>query len=123
VAVRAELQGQEGFVSAQALYAKLRRDGHGIGLSTVYRHLQLLADQEVVDVIHNPDGETVYRFCGERLAEHHHHHLVCRSCGKTVEVQGRAVEKWATETAERHGFTDVDHTVEVFGLCEDCAGR
>jgi Fur family ferric uptake transcriptional regulator len=118
-AIREALQSHEGFASAQELYANLRASGHGIGLSTVYRHLQQLAEQELVDVIHRPDGETVYRYCGDRSTGHHHH-LVCRECGRTEEVRGRAIERWAEETAAKYGFVDVDHTVEVFGICENC---
>ena len=119
-AVRDALIGQDGFRSAQSVYAVLRTDGHKIGLSTVYRHLQALTDDGVVDVIHNPDGETVYRYCGETPGGHHHH-VVCRSCGRAEEVEGSAVERWADEIAAQAGFVDVDHTVEVFGLCPQCA--
>jgi Fur family ferric uptake transcriptional regulator len=119
-AVKQALIDQDGFRSAQDVYAALRADGHKIGLSTVYRHLQTFTDEGMADVIHNSDGETTYRFCGEASAGHHHH-LVCRSCGRAVEVEGRAIERWASETAQKHGYIDVDHTVEVFGLCSDCA--
>ena len=119
-AVRDALTAQEGFRSAQEVYASLRADGHKIGLSTVYRHLQALTETGAADVIHNPDGETTYRFCGDTTAGHHHH-LVCRSCGRAEEVAGRAVERWADEIAEKYGYTQVDHTIEVFGICRDCA--
>jgi Fur family transcriptional regulator, ferric uptake regulator len=121
-AVREALIGQEGFRSAQEVYAALRSDGQKIGLSTVYRHLQSLSDQGVADVIHNPDGETTYRYCGQ-TAEGHHHHLVCRRCGRAEEVEGRAVERWAEETARTFGYTEIDHTVEIFGICRDCAAE
>jgi Fur family ferric uptake transcriptional regulator len=65
-----------------------------------------------------PDGEQLYRRCGR---EQHHHHLVCRSCGRTVEVAGPAVERWAERQAAEHGFTDVAHTLEIFGTCAACA--
>ena len=121
-AVRDALVAQEGFRSAQDVYAALRSDGHKIGLSTVYRHLQSFTEQGLADAIHNADGETTYRYCGD-TAGHHHHHLVCRRCGRAEEVQGRAIERWADEMAEKFGYTDVDHTVEVFGTCGDCARR
>lgn len=119
-AVRDALIGQDGFRSAQDVYAALRASGHKIGLSTVYRHLQALSDQGAADVIHTADGETTYRFCGDTTTGHHHH-LVCRSCGRAEEVAGRAVEKWAEEIATIHGYVDVDHTIEVFGICRECA--
>jgi Fur family ferric uptake transcriptional regulator len=119
-AVRAALEAHDGFRSAQDVHAALREDGSKVGLSTVYRHLQALTDAGLVDVIHNPDGETTYRFCGDK-GDRHHHHLVCRSCGRAVEVEGAAVERWAADVARRAGYVEVDHTVEVFGLCPACA--
>ena len=110
------LTDEEAFRSAQELYADLRTAGTPIGLATIYRALQSLADNGDVDVLRTESGEALYRRCGAR----HHHHLICRSCGKTVEVAADAVERWAHTVAKRHGFRDPAHTVEVFGLCRDC---
>ena len=118
MAVSRALSSAEGFQSAQTLYDAMRRSGESIGLTTVYRHLQALAESGEVDVLRTADGESVYRRC---QGTDHHHHLVCRSCGATVEVTGAAVEKWATAVAAQHGFRDVSHTVEVFGTCRSCA--
>lgn len=104
------------FRSAREIHALLKDRGHGIGLATVYRTLQLLADHEQVDVIRSADGEAGYRRCSAS----HHHHLVCRSCGATVEVEGPAVERWTRAMAAEHGFTDVSHTLEIFGTCPSC---
>jgi Fur family ferric uptake transcriptional regulator len=115
----AELLGRvDGFRSAQDLHDLLRAEGASVGLTTVYRHLQALADAGQVDVLRNADGESVYRRCP---TEAHHHHLVCRTCGRSVEVEGPEVETWAARTASAHGFTDVEHTVEVLGTCSGCA--
>lgn len=111
------LEAAGGFRSAQELFAELRAGGHGIGLTTIYRTLQAMAERGEVDVVRNDAGEARYRRCGER----HHHHLVCRSCGRTVEVTGAAVERWADEVARRHGFREVQHTLEVVGICGECA--
>jgi Fur family transcriptional regulator, ferric uptake regulator len=117
-AVRAALARREGFASAQDLHAELRGTGAAVGLTTVYRHLQSLADAGAVDVLRSPDGESVYRICG---SEQHHHHLVCRSCRRAVEIEGREVERWTRQVAEAEGFVDIDHTVEIIGTCRDCA--
>jgi Fur family ferric uptake transcriptional regulator len=108
------------FVSAQELHAMLRSRGAGVGLATVYRTLQALADDGRVDVLRSDGGETVYRRC---LRDEHHHHLVCRSCGATVEVAGPAVERWTKSVADKHGYVDVSHTLEIFGTCPRCAGQ
>lgn len=117
-AVGALLAEVEGFHSAQELHAMLRERGQRVGLTTVYRTLQGLADAGEVDVMRPPGGEHRYRRCSQE----HHHHLVCRSCGKTVEVAGPAVESWASRVATAHGYADVSHTLEIFGTCPDCAG-
>ena len=117
-AVAKALEGSTDFRSAQQLHEALRASGDGIGLATVYRTLQQLADGGEVDVLRNADGESVYRRCVRR---EHHHHLVCRSCGATVEVARAAVETWAAAVAAEHGFVEVSHTLEVFGTCRDGA--
>ncbi len=115
-AVSSLLGSVEGFHSAQELHSMLRDRGERVGLTTVYRTLQSLADAGEIDVMRPPGGEHLYRRCSEG----HHHHLVCRSCGSTVEVEGPAVEHWADRVAEKHGFTDVSHTLEIFGTCRGC---
>ena len=115
-AVAAALQGFEDFRRAQHIHDLLRRSGENVGLSTVYRTLQALADGGEVDVLRTEEGEALYRRCSAT----HHHHLVCRSCGRTVEVEGPTVERWADAVADRHGFSDVSHSLEIFGSCPDC---
>jgi Fur family ferric uptake transcriptional regulator len=118
--VLALLAGTGEFRSAQELHAALRHRGAAVGLTTVYRTLQLLADAGEVDHLRPPGGEQLYRRC---TSARHHHHLVCRGCRATVEVEGPAVERWTQELATDHGFTDVSHTLEVFGLCGRCSPR
>ena len=115
-AVVAALADVDEFISAQNLHAQLRAQGSTIGLATVYRALQSMSDAGTVDVLRSDDGEASYRAC----STHHHHHVVCRDCGRTVEVEAPSVEQWAASVGEQHGFRDVSHTVEVFGVCEDC---
>jgi len=115
-AVATALHGFEDFRSAQDIHDLLRRSGQNVGLSTVYRTLQALTDAGEVDLLRTEDGEALYRRCSAT----HHHHLVCRSCGRTVEVEGPAVERWADAVAGRHGFSDVSHSLEIFGTCPDC---
>ena len=115
-AVSSVLDQHDEFRTAQEIHAALRHAGEAVGLTTVYRTLQALADSEEVDVLRNADGENAYRRCSKG----HHHHLVCRECGRTVEVEGPAVERWADKVAAEHGYTDVSHTLEIFGTCSAC---
>lgn len=116
-AVAELLARSDDFLSAQTVHARLRDEGESVGLATVYRALQSMAEAGSVDVLRTDDGEAVYRCC----STHHHHHLVCRSCGRTVEVEGPAVEQWTERIAREHGFSDVTHTLEIYGTCADCA--
>ncbi|MGB7449287.1 MAG: transcriptional repressor [Ornithinimicrobium sp.] len=113
-AVTAELRATEDFTSAQDLHARLRAGGSAVGLATVYRTLTTLAADGDVDVLRTDEGEAVYRACSSG----HHHHLVCRDCGRTVEVAGPTVETWTERVAREHGFRDVAHSLEIFGTCD-----
>ncbi len=115
-AISTLLETLDEFRSAQELHDELRSRGENIGLTTVYRTLQSMAAAGMVDTLRTDTGESVYRRC----SEHHHHHLVCRSCGCTIEVGGHEVEEWAERVAAQHGFSDVIHTIEIFGTCADC---
>jgi len=118
--VREALADARGFVSAQALHATLRGENTGIGLATVYRALSGLAASGDADSLQSPEGEALYRACS---TEGHHHHLICRSCGLTVEIEAKDVEAWAQRTAALHGFSEAEHVVDIFGLCTPCASR
>jgi len=105
------------FRSAQEIHDLLTQRGDAVGLATVYRTLQRLADAGEVDLLRTEGGETIYRRCSDS----HHHHLVCRSCGATVEVEGPTVERWTRAIAQEHGYADVSHSLEIFGTCPACS--
>jgi Fur family transcriptional regulator, ferric uptake regulator len=115
-AVMAALAQLEDFRSAQDLHSFLQKSGHSVGLATVYRTLQRMVEFGDVDMLRTDEGEAIYRRCSDT----HHHHLVCRSCGATVEVEGPTVERWTHAIADEHGYSDVSHTLEIFGNCSNC---
>jgi Fur family transcriptional regulator, ferric uptake regulator len=114
-AVKEVLAAAESFLTAQEIHDELRRHGSGVGLTTVYRTLQLLAENDEVDILH-VEGEAMYRRCSGS----HHHHLVCRSCRRSVEIGSDGVEQWTRSVAARHGFSAASHVVEIFGVCSFC---
>ena len=117
-AVREALGSGGGFVSAQSLHSSLRASGSPIGLATVYRALADLATEGEADSLQSDAGESLYRAC---TPGQHHHHLICRNCGLTVEIEADEVESWAHRVAAENGFTQASHVVDVFGLCAQCA--
>lgn len=112
------LHGCPDFVSARVLYAEAESAGITVGLTTIYRTLHLLESAGHVDVVRDSNGERLYR---SRAKEGHSHYVVCRSCGLSLAVESEQVERWAADTATRTGFTEVDHTVELTGVCADCS--
>lgn len=119
-AIASAMADLETFLSAQELHGLLREGGVKVGLTTVYRNLQAMAARGEVDVVRREDGEAVYRKCD---SYEHHHHLVCRNCGYSVELENEDLERWTQRAARRHRFSEVTHDLELFGLCEDCSSR
>ena len=124
-AIEDALREADGFRTAQELFDQVRGSGQKVGLTTVYRHLNLLAELGRADVVHRSDGEAQFRLCGTHAepAEEHHHHVVCRVCGRSEQVSAPEVEDWAERVARAAGYTDISHTVEVFGLCPEHSPR
>lgn len=118
-AVRARLAEAQGFVSAQQLFSVLRDEGSKIGLATVYRNLAQLTEAGEADSLQSLDGENLFRSCSTG----HHHHLICRRCGDTREIEARIVEEWASRVGAEHGFTEIEHVVDLFGVCERCRNQ
>jgi Fur family ferric uptake transcriptional regulator len=117
-AVNLALSEAIGFVSAQQLHQRLKAHGSSIGLATVYRTLIDLAQSGEADSLQSKEGEVLYRACSTA----HHHHLICRDCGLTLELEAKNLEKWADEVAADNGFSEPSHTIDIFGICSDCRG-
>jgi Fur family transcriptional regulator, ferric uptake regulator len=112
------LRAEPNDATAQEIHRWLTLHGERIGLATVYRTLELLNNNGVVDVMSHRRGELCYRLCGEG----HHHHLVCHECHRVVEVGDCDLTEWLDELAAEHGFTIRGHIVEVTGVCANCLG-
>lgn len=116
-AVSSIMSALDDFRTAQEVHDELRHRGEPVGLATVYRCLQSMSEAGEVDMVRTPDGQAAYRRCSDG----HHHHLICRVCGRTVEVSLPDFEKWARTISAEHGFVDLDHELEFFGRCRDCS--
>lgn len=114
-AIVTALQHSDRALTAQELHDDLR----DVGLATVYRNLGRLAEDGEIDAIRRPNGETAYRACGAG----HHHHLICRECGRVVELHDCSLDDWSRKIAKKHGFVGVEHQAELLGTCERCATR
>ncbi len=113
------LQGVDRFLSSQEIHKQMKSRGESLGLATVYRQLEILVDEGHLDSIVSPQGEKLFRHCG--VDESHHHHIICRKCGMTRQIEISEVEEMAELAAKRYKFTGVTHNLEIFGLCEKCS--
>jgi Fur family ferric uptake transcriptional regulator len=114
--VLVELSREQDDITAQELWRRLRERDSQTGLATVYRTLALLAGKGVVDTLSHHGTELCYRLCTEL----HHHHLVCSSCHRVVEVEQCGLGSWLDTVTAQHGFVATDHRVEITGLCAAC---
>ena len=105
------------FISAQDLHLTLANRKEQVSLATTYRVLQSLANSGELDVVKGVEGESLYRHC---QGDTHHHHLLCRRCGKAVELEAPAIEDWALDMGKKYGFSELEHVVEVTGYCPEC---
>ncbi|MEU7121561.1 Fur family transcriptional regulator [Streptomyces zaomyceticus] len=116
-AVQAALADRGDFVSADELHMLLAGRGVRMGLTAVYRALRQLEAAGVLDVTHVRPGRRLFRM---RAAEGRRHYLVCRRCYAGRPVDTEAVEQWARQIAAAHAFTELEHTIELGGVCGDC---
>lgn len=107
-------------LSAENVYDILRSKSTEIGLATVYRSLELLAELNILQKMEFGDGCSRYELRNNEPDVHQHHHLICRSCGKVTEVSGDMLDELENEVAQKCGFKIVDHQVKLFGYCKEC---
>jgi Fur family ferric uptake transcriptional regulator len=120
-AILEALYGVDEFKSAQEIHNLISKKKLKVGLATVYRTLQKMAEKEDIDAIKSAEGETLYRHCGQN--DGHHHHLICSECGLTITVEGPAIESWTEKVAREKGFSEISHKVDIFGLCKKCSKK
>jgi len=117
-AVIAHLAAQDCCLSAQELFDGLRAEGRTVGLASIYRVLEQLADLRLV---HRVDfGHGITRFEAAQPGGQHHHHLVCATCGKVDTFDDPGLERALNRVAGSHGYALDDHDVVLHGACSDC---
>jgi Fur family transcriptional regulator, ferric uptake regulator len=114
--IAALLQAERRYLTAGAVMAKLKRTMPTLAKSTVYRTLELLESTGVVTSRAEPDGETSYVWCHPA----HHHHAICRSCGRVTDVDCAAIDALNQRLFDEAGFEVDGHTIELFGFCARC---
>ncbi|MBI5867256.1 MAG: transcriptional repressor [candidate division Zixibacteria bacterium] len=106
-------------VSCEDLYSIVRKRGLKIGYSTVYRTLKLLSAANLAREVNFGDGVTRFDH-NYNFNFQNHYHLVCTTCGDTVEFTSKAIEKNQKDVAKKFGFSPQHHKLEIYGMCRAC---
>jgi Fur family ferric uptake transcriptional regulator len=106
----------EGYSSPHQIHERARRHCPTVGLVTVYRTLDLLAEMGFVRRIHTEDGCHGYA----AASNGHHHHLICRRCGATVEFAGCDLSAFLARVGQETGYEIEGHLLELVGICAAC---
>lgn len=105
------------YLSPEEVWSQLKENYREVGLPTVYRNLEELAEGGLVSKVLLPDRKLYYYLCGNKV---HHHHFVCISCRKVEDIGVCALEMITREIGEALGGKVLSHTFQVEGLCESC---
>jgi Fur family ferric uptake transcriptional regulator len=118
-AVAEAIGGQEGHFTAEDVLAASRARHRAVARATVFRSLELLVDLGLVERVDLPSGEHAYVAC---QPDAHHHHVVCSTCGRSVEVEELGLTPILARIEASSGFVIDSHRLELFGRCPACRG-
>jgi Fe2+ or Zn2+ uptake regulation protein len=117
IAIIEILMKEPGYLSPEEIWRKMKRQFNRIGLPTVYRNLEELADGNVISKITHPNRQLYYFFCGNN---EHHHHFVCLSCRNVDDINFCAIHELRKEVKKKLNAQVVSHILQVNGLCKEC---
>jgi len=110
----------EEHLSSEDLYWLVQKQDPSVGHTTVYRTLKLLTEAGLAREVRFGDGKTYYE---HHYNHEHHDHLICTECGKIIEFFSPEIEEMQDKMAEKYGFRLTNHSLRMWGLCEDCQKR
>lgn len=113
------LKNPEKHLSAEDVFLEIKKTNPELGLATVYRTLDLLADLEILKKMNFDDGRFRYEFSNDDT----HYHLICLNCDKVIEFENEILETLTTVIAEKHDFKVVDHQIKFYGYCKECTKK
>ena len=115
-------ENRDRHMTAEDIYEMVKEDYPEIGLATIYRTVQLLLEMQLVDRISLDDGCVRYEIGepGAGLGKHHHHHLICKTCGKILPFHDDLLDELEGRIEEETGFHVLDHELKLDGQCREC---
>ena len=117
IAIVELLMKEPGYLSPEEIWKKMKGQFSRIGLPTVYRNLEELADGNIISKINHPNRQLYYFFCGNN---EHHHHFVCLSCRNVDDINFCAIHELQNEVKKNLNAQVLSHILQVNGLCKEC---
>jgi len=112
-----ELRSSNEHRDADGIFITLQKQGLRISRATVYRTIEVLVKNNLIDKLDIGDGRSRFEY-NDKYA--HHDHLICNSCGKIIEFHSDDIENYQRQIAKNNKFKLVDHNHQLYGICEDC---
>jgi Fur family ferric uptake transcriptional regulator len=104
-------------LTPEAIYQRVKEEYPGIGLTTIYRTLNILSDSGFICEVHTAGSCRSYLV---RRPLEHHHHLICSECNKVVEFTDCDLSDIERKLSQGTGFKIEEHLLEFVGICPDC---
>jgi Fur family ferric uptake transcriptional regulator len=126
-AILGVLAGSPKHLSAEDIYRKIHSTNPSVGLSTVYRTLELLVNKSMVSKIDFGDGRARFELSEGPRGPNHHHHLVCTGCSRIVDYSNffsaeiAMHQRIERKLAKKYNFKITNHLVQYYGLCDVCS--
>jgi len=107
----------ERHITAEDLFAIVRKKNPEISYATVHRHLRLMCECGLADEIKIGQQKARYE---QKVGQEHHDHLICVKCGRFIEVHEGRIEELQDKLAEANNFLPLRHKLEIYGICDKC---
>ncbi|ABB39472.1 ferric uptake regulation protein [Oleidesulfovibrio alaskensis G20] len=111
---------EDGHLTTEELYEKVKREDPSVGQATVYRTMKLLSESGIAKEVRFGDGVARYE---QKYGSKHHDHLICETCGRNIEVLDEHIELLQEELAAKHGFVLTSHRMYLYGECRECRDK
>ena len=113
-------------LSAEDVYKAVHKIYSHVGLTTVYRTLELLVQIGLVFKFDFGDGRARYELSEGPKGERHHHHLVCTDCGRVIDYTDfideeiELLNQTEKGLSKKYNFRITNHLIQFYGLCDKC---
>jgi len=111
------LEKENWHFTAEELFEEVRKKDNEIGMATVYRTIELLKELEIIHVLDFNEESRKYELFVE---DSHHHHLICKRCGKLIEFNDKDIDYFEKELEKKYDFAVTEHKLSFYGYCSEC---